>query len=80
VFAPQVPEFPVFTRAGEVTVCVELVSSAVTYTQEQLTRLYHFQRYLFAQVLRLEKDPMEFQPAEAQSSYAVVPLTITGII
>ena len=72
----QVPAFPVFTRSGEVTICMELVSTTAVFSAEELGRLYKFQRYLFSRVLRLEKDPMNFDPDNADSSYAVAPLTI----
>ena len=68
------PNFPVFTRSGEVTVSVELISSSMQFSADELARLYRFQRYLFLRVLRLEKEPMQFNPDNADSSYIVIAL------
>ena len=75
VLLRQVPNFPVFTRSGEVTVSIEMVRSDVTLTSAEIKRLQEFHHVVFRRVLRLEKDPMLFCPASAQSSYIVVPLT-----
>lgn len=71
---PQVPHFPVFTRSGEVTVSIDPVSSSFTFTEEQHAQICHFHRFVFTRVLRLEKDPMVFDPDKALSSYIIVPL------
>ena len=71
----KVPLFPVFTRSGEITVSVELIDNNITYTEEDLPRLNHFHRFVFSRVLRLEKDPMSFDYAMAESSYIIVPVT-----
>ncbi|ELU12939.1 hypothetical protein CAPTEDRAFT_223153 [Capitella teleta] len=71
---PLVPHFPVFTRSGEVTVSIDPVDSEFTFTAEQLPQICHFHRFIFTRVLRLEKDPMVFDPKKAMSSYFIVPL------
>ena len=68
------PHFPVFTRSGEVTVSIDPITTAMTFTEEELAPICHFHRFLFTRVLRLEKDPMVFDPANAFSSYIIVPL------
>ena len=67
-----------FTRSGEVTVSVDLVRSDMTVTQQELDRLYKFHQTIFSRVLRLEKDPMAFQPDMAECSYIIVPLNTDG--
>ena len=74
IYVLQVPNFPVFTRSGEVTVSIDLVSSSTPFTAAELDRLNKFERFMFAKVLRLEKDPMSFDPDNADSSYTVIPL------
>ena len=67
-----------FTRSGEVTVSIDLVRSDMVMTQQELDRLYNFHQTVFSRVLRLEKDPMAFQPEAAECAYALVPLNIDG--
>ncbi|XP_071160069.1 endoribonuclease Dicer-like [Mytilus edulis] len=74
VTIPQVPEFPVYTRSGEVTTSIELLTSDVCYSQEELERLSKFHRFVFSNVLRLEKDPMIFSPNQAELGYLIIPL------
>ncbi|XP_062617556.1 endoribonuclease Dicer-like [Saccostrea cucullata] len=71
---PQVPTFPVYTRSGEVTASIDLLSSYVPLSEEELRRLREFHRFTFTNVLRLEKDPMEFCPEESELGYLIVPL------
>ena len=66
--------FPVFTRSGEVTVSLNLVSREARFTETELERLLQFHHFLFGQVLRLDKDPMRFEPRNASCGYIVVPL------
>ena len=67
-----------FTRAGEVTVSIDLVRSDMLVAQDELERLYKFHQTVFSRVLRLEKDPMAFQPEDAECSYTIVPLNVDG--
>jgi len=70
---PKVPEFPVFTRSGEVTVAISIVHD-VALTTTELSRLYSFHHFIFHHVLRLEKLPMTFDPQHAETSNIVVPV------
>jgi len=69
----KVPEFPVFTRSGEVTVALGIVREVVL-TADELSRLYGFHHFIFHHVLRLEKLPMTFDPQHADTSNIVVPV------
>lgn len=71
---PLVPLFPVFTRSGEVTVAVNLLSREIILNEVELEKLKTFHRFLFSNVLRLEKDPMDFYPECSIMGYLVVPL------
>lgn len=73
------PSFPVYTRSGEVSVSIVIVKSDLVMTETQLDRLKIFHRYLFANVLRLEKDPMDYIPEEAVLGYLIVPVNSEGI-
>ena len=77
-FHLQVPYFPVYTRSGEVSVSIDILKSDHVFTVEQLDRLKMFHKYLFANVLRLEKDPMDYVPDEAIVGYLVVPVYSEG--
>lgn len=68
------PEFPVYTRSGEVTICIELLAGDIHFTEEQTGRLSEFHRFVFNNVLRLEKDPMVFSPSLAELGYLIIPL------
>ncbi|OWF53355.1 endoribonuclease Dicer-like [Mizuhopecten yessoensis] len=71
---PMIPTFPLYTRSGEVTVSLDLLRSGTSFTEEELARLQEFHRFVFTEVLRLEKDPMEFQPDQADLGYCIIPL------
>jgi len=73
----KVPEFPVFTRSGEVTVAVRIVRQVVL-SDAELTRLYSFHHFIFRHVLRLEKLPMMFDPDQAETSNIIVPVNKGG--
>ena len=68
------PYFPVFTRSGQVTVCLELTYPDITFNSEELEKMKQFHHFVFSKVLRLEKEPMVFDPENAECSYLVVPL------
>ena len=70
----QICPFPIFTRSGEVEVEIVQVGDAVLVSEEQLKRIADFQRYIFRNVLSLEKDPMLFDVGNADCSYLIVPL------
>ncbi|XP_060562889.1 endoribonuclease Dicer-like [Ruditapes philippinarum] len=71
---PLVPMFPVFTRSGEVTVSINILSREVALKKEELDKLKIFHMFLFSNVLRLEKDPMDFFPDCSTMGFLVVPL------
>lgn len=76
---PQICAFPIFTRSGEVSVSLELCSSDVWLTQDNIPVIVEFINYTFTSVLRLQKFVMQFGVEDAESSYFIVP-TITGKI
>ncbi|XP_060069957.1 endoribonuclease Dicer-like [Ylistrum balloti] len=71
---PKIPTFPLYTRSGEVTVSLNLLRRDAAFTQEELIKLREFHRFVFTEVLRLEKDPMEFHPERADLGYCIIPL------
>ncbi|KAK3092704.1 hypothetical protein FSP39_006212 [Pinctada imbricata] len=71
---PEIPKFPVYTRSGEVMISVTMVTSEFPLTEEDLKRLGDCHHFIFDNVLRLEKDPMEFKPQQSELGYIVVPL------
>ncbi|RWS31367.1 endoribonuclease Dicer-like protein [Leptotrombidium deliense] len=71
---PRIPSFPVFTRSGEVLVTLEETSHKSTFSTEELTRLRSFHHFLFHNVLRLDKDLVQFDSDSANCSFFVVPV------
>ncbi|XP_035677529.1 endoribonuclease Dicer-like [Branchiostoma floridae] len=71
---PQIPCFPVYTRSGEVSISLRLCASGINVNQNQLRLVQNFHGYVFSHVLRLEKKPLYYVPADLQSWYFVVPL------
>ncbi|XP_023219964.1 endoribonuclease Dicer-like [Centruroides sculpturatus] len=71
---PPICSFPVFTRSGEVTIKLEFIQSNLTITKQELEKLAFFHKYTFADVLRLEKYPMLFNPNEARHSFFIIPV------
>ncbi|KAL3873454.1 hypothetical protein ACJMK2_036569 [Sinanodonta woodiana] len=71
---PLIPSFPVYTRSGEITVSIELLHSDLILKEEELKKLQYFHKFLFSNVLHLEKDPMEFCPEKASQGYLLLPL------
>ncbi|CAG5135844.1 unnamed protein product, partial [Candidula unifasciata] len=71
---PQVPNFPVYTRSGEVTVSIDLYQNNLILSEEEVSRLLMFHHFVFSGVLHLEKDPMEFDPQKAECGLIIVPL------
>ncbi len=55
-----------------------LVRSDAVVSEPELARLHGFHQTVFSRVLRLEKDPMAFQPDQAESSFVIVPLNKEG--
>ncbi|GFS16244.1 endoribonuclease Dicer [Elysia marginata] len=71
---PQMPDFPVYTRSGEVTASVDLLCSDMSLSEVEISSLLQFHHFVFSGVLHLEKDPMEFNPEQAEYGCVVVPL------
>lgn len=46
----------------------------MTVTPDQLTQLQRFHSCIFAEVLRLEKPNLEFDPQKAEANYLIAPL------
>ncbi|XP_045470620.1 endoribonuclease Dcr-1 [Harmonia axyridis] len=72
---PKISSFPIFTRSGEVSVDLELCSSNIILSLEQISQLREFLNYTFTRVLRLQKYLMLFNPDASLNSYLVVPTT-----
>ncbi|XP_033634026.1 endoribonuclease Dicer-like [Asterias rubens] len=71
---PKIPGFPVYTRAGELAVSIDLLTSDIVVTSEQLHQLQRFHSCIFAEVLRLEKPNLEYDSQKAEANYLIVPL------
>lgn len=70
---PKLGSFSIFTRSGEVRVSLELASSSVVISEERLQKINVFLKYLFANVLRLQKYLMFFDANATENSFFVVP-------
>lgn len=64
--------FLVYIRLGEVIVFIDVFSSNFLVFFEELRRLRDFYRFIFINVLRLEKDFMEFCLDESDLGYFIV--------
>ncbi|KAJ8045308.1 Endoribonuclease Dicer [Holothuria leucospilota] len=71
---PKVPAFPVYTRDGELSVSIDLVTSAVALTSDELHQAKAFHQCVFSDVLRLQKPNIVYDPDGDKASYIVVPL------
>ncbi|CAG9816847.1 unnamed protein product [Phaedon cochleariae] len=74
---PKISAFPIFTRSGEVSVDLDLISRDIILTQVQIDKTREFVNYTFTSVLRLQKYLMLFNPEASSNNYLIVP-TITG--
>lgn len=70
---PKIGSFSIFTRSGEVRVSLELASNTVVINESKLTKINIFLKYLFANVLRLQKYLMFFDGNATENSFFVVP-------
>ena len=57
---------------------VDMLKREITLSPDELAKLKTFHRFLFSNVLRLEKDPMDYQQNDSSSGYLVVPLQVRG--
>lgn len=70
---PKLGSFSIFTRSGEVRVSLELASTNIVIDASKLTKINVFLKYLFANVLRLQKYLMFFDGSASENSFFVVP-------
>ena len=59
---PVVPGFPIYSRSGEVMVEAVLAPKEIEMKEEDAVMIINFHKFVFSSVLRLEKDPMQFDP------------------
>ena len=59
---PAVPGFPIYSRSGEVMVDAVVAKKEVIMPEEKYVMIVNFHKFVFSSVLRLEKDPMQFDP------------------
>ncbi|XP_071490727.1 endoribonuclease Dicer-like [Diadema antillarum] len=71
---PTVPGFPVYTRAGELSVSIKLQSDHVLLSKVQVEKAQSFHGCIFAEVLRLDKPNLELNPRKSEGNYLIVPL------
>lgn len=70
---PKLGSFSIFTRSGEVRVSLEFSSDSIVISEEKLAKINVFLKYLFANVLRLQKYLMFFDANANENSFFVVP-------
>ena len=70
----QIPGFPVYTRAGEMLVSINLLASGLEITGAQQKQIKKFHSCILAEVLRLEKPNLEFDLSKAEANYLILPL------
>lgn len=70
---PKLSAFSIYTRSGEVRVSLELSNTDIVLNEHQLNQINIFVKYSFANVLRLQKYLMPFDPAATENSFFVVP-------
>lgn len=70
---PKLGSFSIFTRSGEVRVSLELASNTIVIDEDKLSKINIFLKYLFANVLRLQKYLMFFDGNATENSFFVVP-------
>lgn len=71
---PEICDFPVFTRSGEVTVSLQESSAQLTLTQEEIEKISSFHHYTFHSVLKVDPFPIKFDICEANTNYYLVPV------
>lgn len=75
---PKLGSFSIFTRSGEVRVSLELTNANIIFCEQKLDKINTFLKYLFANVLRLQKYLMFFDANASENSFFVVPTKKTG--
>nr|CAB3238000.1 endoribonuclease Dicer [Phallusia mammillata] len=71
---PKIPGFPIFTRSGEESARLRLCRSFVSLSPQHIKLVRSFHRYVFSDMLRLDRVPLSFQPNSATSQLFVVVL------
>nr|CAH7717562.1 unnamed protein product [Callosobruchus chinensis] len=74
---PKISLFPIFTRSGEVSVGLKLISKEVVLTEDQIQKIREFVNYTFTSVLRLQKYLMLFDPDSSCNNYLIAPTLTT---
>lgn len=69
----QISAFPIFTRSGEVSVDLQLISKNVILNEAQIKKTREFVNYTFTSVLRLQKYLMLFNPEASLNNYLIIP-------
>ncbi|CAH1964499.1 unnamed protein product [Acanthoscelides obtectus] len=70
---PKISAFPIFTRSGEVSVGLKLISKKLILTEDQIQKIREFVNYTFTSVLRLQKYLMLFDPDSSSNDYLIAP-------
>ncbi|XP_074599863.1 endoribonuclease Dcr-1 [Brevipalpus obovatus] len=72
---PITCDFPVYTRSGEVTVHAHHIQQNLSLSDSQLSKIRDFHFTVFNDVLHLIREPMRYDPDEADTSFFVLPLS-----
>jgi len=72
-FFLQVAEFPVFTRSGEENVSFTYCGEH-RLTPEQLEKVKAFHKFVFNNILRIEKCQLKFNLEQAEYSLLLAPI------
>uniref|UniRef100_F6XSF3 ribonuclease III n=1 Tax=Ciona intestinalis TaxID=7719 RepID=F6XSF3_CIOIN len=71
---PQIPGFPIFTRSGEESAKLKFCRGFVQLSAQQIKLVRIFHRYVFSDMLRVDRVPLSFQPEKSTSQLLVVVL------
>nr|XP_009860329.1 endoribonuclease Dicer [Ciona intestinalis] len=75
---PQIPGFPIFTRSGEESAKLKFCRGFVQLSAQQIKLVRIFHRYVFSDMLRVDRVPLSFQPEKSTSQLLVVVLNKVG--
>ncbi|XP_078491910.1 endoribonuclease Dicer [Ciona intestinalis] len=75
---PQIPGFPIFTRSGEESAKLKFCRGFVQLSAQQIKLVRIFHRYVFSDMLRVDRVPLSFQPEKSASQLLVVVLNKVG--
>ncbi|CAK8683082.1 unnamed protein product [Clavelina lepadiformis] len=71
---PQIPGTPVFTRSGEELAKLKLCRSYLSLSAQQIKLIRSFHRYVFSDMLRVDRVPLSFHPENSSSQILIVVL------